>query len=81
MEDWQIFPDILRSLNFDTLQGLWGFVKFIYDSIDPAVMREELSTQGYGFTKIALTMLVHFAPCSSSSAMFTRGPRTPEAVA
>ena len=61
MEDMQIFLDILRSLNFDTLQGLWGFVKF-YDSNDPAVLREELITQGYGFTTIALTMLVHFAP-------------------
>ena len=48
-------------MDFDTLQGLWGFVKF-YDSIDPAVLRGELSAQGYGFTKIALTMLVHFAP-------------------
>lgn len=51
MEDRRIFLDILRSLNFDTMQGLWGFVKF-YDSIDPAVLREELSIQGYGFMKI-----------------------------
>ena len=50
MEDRQIFLDILRSLEFDTMQGLWDFVKF-YDSIDPAVLREELSTQGYGYTK------------------------------
>ena len=61
MEDRQIFIDILRGLEFDTLQGLWDFVKF-YDTIDPAVLREELSIQGYGFTKTALTMLVHFAP-------------------
>ena len=61
MEDRQTFLDILRSLNFDTLQGLWGFVKS-YDSIDPAVLREGLSIQGYGFTNIALTMLVHVAP-------------------
>lgn len=61
MEDRQIFLDSLRSLGFNTLQGLWGCVKF-YESIDPALLRGELSTQGYGFTKIALTMLVHFAP-------------------
>ena len=34
MEDRQIFLDILRSLEFDTMQGLWDFVNF-YDSIDP----------------------------------------------
>lgn len=61
MEDRQIFLDILRSLELDMMQGFWDFVKF-YDSIDPAVLREDLSTQGYGYTKTALTMLVHFAP-------------------
>ena len=49
MEDRQILIDILRVLEFDTLQGLWDFVKF-YDTIDPAVLREELSVQGYGFS-------------------------------
>ena len=48
MEDRQIFLDILRSLEFDT--------------IDPQMLRAELSNQGYGYTKTALTMLVHFAP-------------------
>lgn len=61
MEDRQIFLDISRSLEFDTMQGLWDFVKS-NESIDPAVLREELSTHGYGYTKTALTMLVHFAP-------------------
>ena len=61
IEDRQIFIDILRGLEFDTLQGLWDFAKY-YDTIDPAVLREDLSIQGCGFTKIALTMLVHFAP-------------------
>ena len=61
MEDRQIFLDILRSLEFDTMQGLWGFVQF-YDTIDLAILREELSNQGYGYTKTALTMLVHVAP-------------------
>ena len=27
IEDRWIFLDILRSLEFDTMQGLWGFVK------------------------------------------------------
>ena len=54
MEDRQIFLDILRSLQFDTMQGLWGFVKF-YDTIDPAILRAELSNQGCGYTKTALT--------------------------
>ena len=39
-----------------------GFRKQFYDTIDPAVLCEELSNQGYGYTKTALTMLVHFAP-------------------
>ena len=49
MKDRQIFLDILRSLQFDTMQGLWGFVKF-YDTIGPAILRAELSNQGYGYT-------------------------------
>ena len=61
MEDHQNPLDILRSLQFDTVQGLWGFVKFS-DTIDPATLRAELSNQGYGYTKTALTMLAHFAP-------------------
>ena len=61
MEDRQIFLDILRSLEFDSMQGLWDFVKF-YGTIDPAVLREELGTQGYGYTQTTLTMLVRFAP-------------------
>ena len=43
------------------MQGLLDFIEF-YDSINPAVLREELSTQGYGYTKTALTMLSRFAP-------------------
>ena len=74
-----MFIDILRSLNFDTLQGLWGFVKF-YDSIDPAVLKEELSIQGYGFTRIALTMLVHFAPMLFKLGKVYKGPVIPDAV-
>ena len=76
MEDRQIFIDILRGLEFDTLQGLWDFVKF-YDTIDPAVLREELSIQGYGFTKIALTMLVHFAPMLLKLSKVYKGPAQP----
>ena len=73
MEDRQIFTDILRSLEFDTMQGLWGFVKF-NDTIDPAVLREELSIQGYGFTKTALTMPVHFAPMLLKLDKVYKGP-------
>ena len=73
MEDRQIFIDILRCLEFDTLQGLWDFVRF-YDTIDPAVLREELSIQGYGFTNIALTMLVHFAPMLLKLGKVYKGP-------
>ena len=73
MEDLQICIDLLRSLEFDTLQALWGFVQF-YDTIDLAVLREELSIQGYGFTKIALTMLVHFAPMLLKLGKVYKGP-------
>ena len=34
MEARQIFLDILRAFRFDTLEGLWHFVKF-YDTLDP----------------------------------------------
>ena len=51
MEDRQISLDILRALGFDTLQALWGFIKF-YDTIDPQVLFTELGTQGYGHTKL-----------------------------
>ena len=73
MEDRQIFIDILRGLEFDTRQRLWDFVKF-YHTIDPAVLREELSIQGYGFTKIALTMLVRFAPMLLRLGNVYKGP-------
>ena len=81
MEDRHIFIDLLRSLEFDTLQGLWDFFKF-HDTIDPAVLREELSSQGHGFIKIALTMLVHFAPMllQLGWARWTRAPPNPEGV-
>ena len=69
----QIFIDILRALGSDILQGLWGFIKF-YDSIDPQILLTELSTQGYGYTKLALTMLVHFAPMLLKFGKAVEGP-------
>ena len=41
MEARQISLDILRALRFDTLEGLWGFVKF-YDTLDPYVLLKQL---------------------------------------
>lgn len=73
MEDRQIFIDILRSLESDTLQGLLDFVNF-YDAIDPAVPREELIIQGYGLTKTAFTMLGHFAPMLLKLGKVYKGP-------
>ena len=73
MEDRQVFLDILRALGFDTLQSLLEFIKF-YDTIDPQVLFTELSTQGYGHTKLALTMLVHFAPTLLKLGKAVEGP-------
>ena len=42
--------------------------------MDPAVLREELSTQGYGYTKTALTMLVHFVPMLLKLGQVFEGP-------
>ena len=55
------------------MQGLWDFVKS-HDTIDPAVLREELSTQGYGYTKTALAMLVHFTPMLLKRGQVFDGP-------
>ena len=76
MEDRQILIDILQALGFDTLQDLWGCIKF-YDSIDPQMLFTGLGNQEYGHTKTALTMLVHLAPCCSSWAMHTTAPQPP----
>ena len=73
MGDMQTFIDILRALGFDTLQGLWGFIKF-YDSIDPQMLFVELSAHGYGHTKTALTLLVHFAPMLLNLGKAFEGP-------
>ena len=61
MESRQVFLDILKALKYDTMEGLWDFVKF-YDTLDPYVLLRQLRHLQYGATKTALTMLVHFAP-------------------
>ena len=71
-----MFMDILRALKFDTLQELWGFVKF-YGSIDPQMLQAELSNRGYGHTNTALTMLARFAPMLLTLGKVYDGPTNP----
>ena len=61
METRQILLDMLKALEYDTMEGLWDFVKF-YDTLDPYVLLGRLRHLEYGRTKTALTMLVHYAP-------------------
>ena len=73
MEDRHIFLDLLRALGVDTLQGLWGFIKF-YETIDTQVLFTELDTRRYGHTKLAVTMLVHCAPMFLKLGKAVEGP-------
>ena len=61
MESRQMFLDMLRALEYDTMVGLWDFVKF-YDTLDPHILLGRLRHLNYGATKTALTMLVHYTP-------------------
>ena len=61
METRQILLDMLKALDYDTVEGLWDFVKF-YDTLDPYVLLGRLRHLEYGSTKTALTMMVHYAP-------------------
>lgn len=45
MENRIIFIGLLRALGFDTLQGLWGFIKF-YDTIGPMFSSPSLALRG-----------------------------------
>ena len=61
MEDRQIFLDMLRSLEFDTMQGLWDFVENTIQ-LTLQSFAKNLARKRMGYTNTALTMLVHFAP-------------------
>ena len=52
MEDRQMSLDILRSLEFDTMQGLWDFVKF-HDAVESPVLSSARSSaiKGMGARK------------------------------